>query len=107
MENISIDISLTVSKFNFAVVPQIIDYWKNKKGIKKIIVNTANEPWNTPFLVGKESFEKIAKSSPYTEDWKYEEPQLGERAYELHEMHKKFWNSRRGMDWDSIDVSRY
>jgi len=105
MENVTVRIIVTVSKYNFAIVPQTIDYWKNKGGIEKVNLQMAREPWNTPFLVGEETFRKISKKRPPTKRWKWEMPRAN--AHELHEIHKTFWNSRRGMDWDSIDVSRY
>ena len=104
MDNVNVQIAFTASVFNFLILPQSINYWKNI-GIENFQVDYAQEKYLSPFLLGKKNYIKIAQSNPYTEGWKFKKP-LKEH-YELHENYKQFWNKHRGMDWDNIDVSKY
>ena len=105
MDNIGLGIAFTASVFNFHVLPQSINFWKDDIGIQKFQVDYVQEPWLAPFLVGKKDYKQISQSNPYTRSWRFIEP-LKEH-YELHEKFKQFWNKHRGMDWDNIDVSKY
>lgn len=104
MENVSLWIAITVSYFNFHILPQTIKYFY-QKDIKNVQVDSVREPWISPSLYSKKQFKRICKESPIMLKWKRQE--LPNNTYEVHEDYKKFWNEHRNMDWDTIDVSKY